>query len=164
MIELPFELQVAGFVAILLLIAYGVRKSASAAGNREAKLAPDKGWLSDEEVSLSDALVVADRHLSTARSGSNVRLQYGKQGCLTLIRRVTRKKETTFGARWEFWEPDDALAEAMTTTKGARLEIPKPEVLELWFDADYVTFKRTVETLFDRVPVIVGKTHLTWVC
>ncbi len=164
MFDLPLEFRIAAFVALIGLIIYGVRKSGGNAQDREAKLAQSTGWLKDDDVSLEDTFVVADRHLATARSGSHVRLQYGEKGRLTLIRSVTRKKETRFCARYEFLDPDEALAAAMMGVKNAKIEKPKPEVLELWFDGDYVAFKRSVQALFEGVDPIPGKTQLTWVC
>lgn len=156
--------QIAAVIAMLALIIYSTRKSASMAGDRIAKTAPPKGWISDDEVSLADALDVADRHLITARSGSNVRLQYGYGGCLTLLRRVSRRRETGYVARWEFWESNPELEAAMKAVRSGELKTPKPEVLELWFDGDYVAFKRTVEALFETLDPVEGNTHLTWNC
>lgn len=163
MLNLSNEWKILAAVALIALIAYGFRKSAGSAFDREAKKTPPKGWLSDD-VTLEDALDVADRHLIAARSAANVRLQYGLHGCLTLIRRVNRKRETRYLLRWEFWEPDTALADALQATPEVRIEAPKPEVLELWFDGDYVRFKRTVQDLFGGMDTVPGNTHLTWVC
>ena len=119
--------QILAIIALVALVIYATRKTASSVGDRLAKMNPPKGWISDDEVTLDDAIDVADRHLISARSGSNVRLQYGYGGCLTLIRHVNRRRETRFVMRWEFWDPKPDLENAMQAVDIAEVKTPKPE-------------------------------------
>ena len=58
------------------------------------------------------------RHLPTARPGANVRLQFGKSGCLTMIRRKPRAGDGGYLARWEFWQPDEGFGPPPSRGRG----------------------------------------------
>ena len=117
-----------------------------------------------ETARIDEALAVADRHLASARAGANVRLQYGKRGCLTLIRQNPRNGAPGFLARWEFWKPDEALARRLMDLPAADFDHPKRDVLELVFKDDYLSFRNAIRDAFESRDILPGEMHLTWNC
>ncbi len=154
------------FVAALVLavIYFLLRhRLQNAADARSSIFSQSKGWVRGD-ARLSDALDVARRHLSNARSGSNVRLQYGQIGCLTLLRKVDRSRATAFVLRWEFWRPNPDLAKRLMSFSALALERPKQDTLELTFEGDYLAFEQAVGAAFETEDIVVGNMHLTWNC
>lgn len=154
-------LLLVGLVAVALVV---LRMEPSPEERKHRDLRAPKGWLRVDTVSLEDALDVADRHLPTGRPGANIRLQFGAEGCLTMLRRVDRQRRNQLVLRWEFWRPDPDLAERLLGLPDAEIHRPGRGTLELVFDDNYPRFKEAVETAFGDRDIVTGKTHLTWNC
>ena len=114
------------------------------------------------EARIEEALRVADRHLPTARAGANVRLQDGKNGCLTMIRREPRAGG--YLARWEFRQPDEDLACRLLGTGAGEVERPGRDVLELRFGEDYLSFRKAISDTLSGRKIETGNMYLTRNC
>jgi len=144
----------------LALIAWRLRRRIA---GLDDSLRQPKGWIS-ADASLEEALAVADRHLATGRTGANVRLQYGRAGCLTMLRATWQTDRSGFVARWEFWRRDEDLARRLIALPAETAESPKPDVLELWFGEDYLSFRQAMSDAFSDMDIETGNMHLTWNC
>ena len=144
----------------VLTLFWRLRREVSETGDH---IRQPKGWLKSE-ARIEEALRVADRHLPTARPGANVRLQYGKSGCLTMIRRKPRGGDGGYLARWEFWQPDEALARRLLEAGAEEVKRPGRDVLELRFGEDYLSFRKAMSDTFSGRKIETGNMHLTWNC